>query len=234
MYTFDTIDEVKQAFATAANKIAPNDYYGRQDFLNNIEALLDEQLSPDEVFDFLGTGCYKEVYDSYMQNIILKFCSEDNNTDQEQFIYDKAKAMNLDNVFAKTYFIAFPAGFSVKASNLITDDDEPQYLVGCELQEEVEVVCNKYDDTLLWYERDEKTIPRVFFQDQTEISPEIMKIFEDSDVRWLQAVINYYGDTFFHRFVQFISDYDITDFHCGNIGFIEDRPVILDWWSTSY
>lgn len=50
------------------------------------------------------------------------------------------------------------------------------------------------------------------------------------EVPWLARAVQYYGWKFMRRLMDWMQDYDITDLHGGNIGFVgHKRPVIFDY-----
>ena len=46
---------------------------------------------------------------------------------------------------------------------------------------------------------------------------------------WLTDFIQYYGADMFVKFSQFIRNNNINDLHDGNIGYIGNRPVLIDY-----
>lgn len=53
----------------------------------------------------------------------------------------------------------------------------------------------------------------------------------DADMDWIANVFAYYGETTFRNLLQFLSDYDINDLHNGNVGYVGEAPVFLDYSS---
>lgn len=51
------------------------------------------------------------------------------------------------------------------------------------------------------------------------------------NAEWLSDVIDYYGQDIFQKFMNFLREEDITDLHSANIGYIGDRPVLVDYSS---
>lgn len=49
------------------------------------------------------------------------------------------------------------------------------------------------------------------------------------NAQWLTAFIEYHGKEKLEAFYAFLSDYDIEDLHDDNLGYIGDRPVIIDY-----
>jgi len=46
---------------------------------------------------------------------------------------------------------------------------------------------------------------------------------------WVYDFINYYNEELFDELCAFLNKYEINDMHSGNIGYIEDRPVLVDY-----
>jgi hypothetical protein len=53
--------------------------------------------------------------------------------------------------------------------------------------------------------------------------------FRCFDPEWLADAFEYYGLKTFNKLMNFIYEYNITDLHTDNIGYIGTRPVILDF-----
>lgn len=53
---------------------------------------------------------------------------------------------------------------------------------------------------------------------------------------WCKFAISCYGDEAFNNFASFVMEYEINDLHGGNIGFLHDKPVLLDFcgYHSSY
>jgi hypothetical protein len=58
------------------------------------------------------------------------------------------------------------------------------------------------------------------------------------DYRWLKLAIHYFGYTLMGKLARFIQTNRINDLHRGNVGFINDRPVLIDFcgyhWEDDY
>lgn len=46
---------------------------------------------------------------------------------------------------------------------------------------------------------------------------------------WLSDCLDYYGDVIFEKFMNFIEDNGIDDLHSNNLGYINGRPVVVDY-----
>ena len=55
---------------------------------------------------------------------------------------------------------------------------------------------------------------------------------------WLKIAINYFGYSHIGKLARFIQTNRINDLHNGNVGFVKDRPVLIDFcgynWDTEY
>ena len=51
------------------------------------------------------------------------------------------------------------------------------------------------------------------------------------NIEWLSDAFHYYGEKMFHKLLEFIRTVGINDLHDGNIGYIENRPVLVDYSS---
>ena len=48
---------------------------------------------------------------------------------------------------------------------------------------------------------------------------------------WLSDAFHFYGEKIFHKLLEFIRTVGINDLHDGNIGYIKNRPVLVDYSS---
>lgn len=51
------------------------------------------------------------------------------------------------------------------------------------------------------------------------------------NIEWLSDSFHYYGEKVFHKLLEFIRTVGINDLHDGNIGYIGNRPVLVDYSS---
>lgn len=51
------------------------------------------------------------------------------------------------------------------------------------------------------------------------------------NLEWLSDAFHYYGEKVFHKLLEFIRIVGINDLHDGNIGYIGNRPVLVDYSS---
>ena len=51
------------------------------------------------------------------------------------------------------------------------------------------------------------------------------------NIEWLSDAFHFYGEKIFHKLLEFIRTVGINDLHDGNIGYIKNRPVLVDYSS---
>ena len=51
------------------------------------------------------------------------------------------------------------------------------------------------------------------------------------NIEWLSDAFHYFGEKMFHKLLEFIRTVGINDLHDGNIGYIGNRPVLVDYSS---
>ena len=51
------------------------------------------------------------------------------------------------------------------------------------------------------------------------------------NIEWLSDAFHFYGEKIFHKLLEFIRTVGINDLHDSNIGYIENRPVLVDYSS---
>lgn len=84
-----------------------------------------------------------------------------------------------------------------------------------------------YDEESNHYSEDESKYTDEQFNSTKEKCRE-NKIY-DFNTLWLTDFIQYYGVDMFAKFSQFIQKKSINDLHNGNIGYIGNRPVLIDY-----
>ena len=48
-------------------------------------------------------------------------------------------------------------------------------------------------------------------------------------IQWCFEAVKYYGIKMVDNFLNFADEHRLNDFHLGNLGYIEGRPVIIDF-----
>lgn len=95
--------ELRSAFASMPNKLP-----GWEKDIDELEQLIATQNCPNEYFDFLAHGAFKETYMLHRSdNYVVKFCSQQNDTETEKALLEAAKAEGVGFAFIPTKFVNF-------------------------------------------------------------------------------------------------------------------------------
>lgn len=209
-----------------------------EELVKKFENMLNTKDSPSSYFDFIGSGAFKECY-RLTEDFIIKFNSSDNPTDQEREILTAAEGAGLSAIFLPTKF------HELKSCTLplyYLDECSSRYL---------DVTYDSYYHTI-------KTNPNYtpisfnsfFIQPFAKIgrmNPAKTSdwgplIDENGDIisndavdfiarYWTRSVLSMYGKQFFYKMINFFEEKHIHDLHTGNIGYLDGKPIIIDWMS---
>ena len=168
-------------------------------------------------WNILGTGCFKvvvELNDDY----VLKFVSDSNNTEGELCALQYAIDEGFEDILVPQ------VGFAISSNKINLWQQLKVWAKyansDCDYVDIENLNVNEYLLFPLRYNTGEI------------VSFDMVHYCGLCVQEWVQKVIDWYGDEYFDNFLKFISDYDITDTHYGNIGYAPDgRPVIFDWFS---
>ena len=128
--------------------------------------------------------------------------NEENNWDyclKETHIYQKAENAKVEKVFLKTTYEGTINNFPIYSQPKVSNFVEDGY-----------VTCSK--------EEIESTREKVKKKNFNIFSP-----------TWLFHAFNYYGEDYIFRLLSFIKEEEICDLHSGNLGWIGEQPVIVDY-----
>lgn len=186
-----------------------------QEIICTLQAAENEE-ELDKYFRFIDSGGYKMVYE-LNDNWVIKTVDAKNDdwtTEKEQKILKYAEQNQLDDIFAKSYYIKLTEEFG---------ENIYMYLI---IQEKcflaLDDTCFTYKDFLL-------------IGDEILEEPEILLPYFSYDyvsTDWLHSIIKHYGSGFLLNLADFLRDYKIEDLHRSNIGYrINGTPVIFDWLS---
>lgn len=143
-------------------------------------------------------------YKAYQQKYVsFKMANTYNYWDyclKELEIYHKAKARGLGKFFAKI--------------RLIENNEHPIYI-----QEKAVLFSEASDwEGLELYYGQKHSTEDIKYDYPTPISE-----------TWLKIAVSHYGKTMVDRLIKFLSNECIGDFHRDNLGFINGKPVIIDY-----
>jgi hypothetical protein len=216
--------------------------------IEKFSKMVNDELPPSRFFDIVAYGTYKECYD-LSDNFIIKFCSPYNATEKEASILQTAMWEEMDKMFVPSEFICLD-GACIPMTYLEDGERRSYYSdYGYEDEEPTEVDITYFEYAIIQprvtklVEDDNykllSSFENVYLKDPIvdyttfEVIPySALKWSSAYHLNWLQAILDCYGQDFFYDFLDFIDEEGIGDLHSSNIGFLNDKPVILDWLSA--
>ena len=213
------------------------------------ERVLKGLFTMDDAFSFIDHGAFKETY-SLTDDLVIKFCSIDNNTNDEMYILDVATKAGLNDIFLPTRQIDvsdfaqhcflshiaqdYGRGYSY---NSYYKDLNPEYHADTVLIQKK--IKNTYEEShgyVAHWVSDYALHP---------VSDSLTnRIVEYSYIRdtmnmeaidWLQSLMDNFGSEYFYSVGKFIKKHHIHDLHTSNVGYYTkgDKilPCIIDWLS---
>lgn len=210
----------------------------------SLQSIMQNNAYPDDYFDNLGFGSYKECYETGIPSWTIKFASISNPTRDEISAIEDVKKERLDYLLPKTIYLELP--FSIPLSLLEqepnpnyegTNDDSPdawvyQYADYIILQEECRTILDYTDG---------QTIPlknAILDMTNIRICNEYLKVEEINqlfyiDCIWVTLLLEKFGKDAAIRFNKFLNTYCWDDLRPVNIGVnSQGNPVIFDWMSS--
>jgi hypothetical protein len=186
------------------HKVA-TDFYS----IYSMEDALQEVSAPEFSVD---SGVTKGCIIPKDSDFVIKWTRDkrENEAEQELEIYQEAVARGIDFLFPQTCFLCEVSGVKFFAQQ--------------------KVDCSRYDLDEKAYTKYKKITKTV----KAEIFQKAQKGFYNYSWRsidnlWLSMIISLYGKKITLKLEQFTVDFKINDLHNGNIGFINNRPVLLDF-----
>ena len=199
---------------------APFDY----DYASGITKAVIMPYDESFVIKLPFKGSYEDLYDendeivdTFVEFNVPNLSESSHSTDycaRELYLYHKAKQAKVSEVLIKNTYIG-------------TINDEPVYI-----QPRVTTFHGYYADVF-----DDNDIDESAVHTKDEINS-MIKSCEKSRYTyyscnrlfnmWLVDVRNYYGEKRFVNILNFIEDY-LDDLHTENIGYLGDKPIILDY-----
>jgi len=221
------------------------------DFTTNILSVARLECHPDDTFEYISCGSFKECYDSGLPGYVIKFYSECNPIDLEMRLSQAAYEAGLDHIFLETINLELPQ--STDAIKLDPCDDEPcdcdgwclecghgevvyQQLTGFVLQPRV-ISLSQMPHKCITHTSEAAYLADPLHLAGGEVPYQTYVDMDSPDLLWAQAIIDTYGDETFNELHQFIVTHEIHDLHDGNIGYNivngTNYPIILDWLSDN-
>ena len=219
-------------------------------YVADIEDILTGSYDINDRFDNIGTGAFKECY-SLNDDFVIKFVSEDNNTNSEENLFYRAVEDEVAEVFLPTWYCYIDSR-SVELKMLEDDMAYCRYYYDESKHTYVENpdYVNTIANCIIIQPRSLRTVsensylvlPRneldynkapIFDAEGNKVDCHTAHKFRVSSQTWLQDIVDAYGLEYFNRLAQFLTDNEVYDLHVGNIGYYtrEDGkvvPVIFD------
>ena len=222
-----------------------------------IERILNRDTSMEEEFEAIGTGSFKEAYE-LNDDYVIKFAAFFNNTEAEMDLNDKAIEECVSDIFLPTWFYEIDS--AKRPLMFLIDFDEADYECddtdGFEKDEDEEGWVRYYPKAshIIIQPKIHRTVGSKsyqhlpynkieYYQKAAITDNETGEVIEYEEVRkwqisskdWIQSVLDLYGIEQFMNIGKFLDDYDVSDLHSENIGYIEkdgvEYPVIFDCFS---
>lgn len=216
-------------------------------FLAKMNNIIIEKSEPGAYFDCIGTGAFKECYDSGIPNWIIKFCSRANQTAAEEQLIKLTRDFGVNDLFLLTYFVSLP--FTLTATDLEPYSDYWRYnnyyhtfevykygdcqtLDAFEIQPRVEVANHIQYDIIDFQTYDESPIK---YHSGKIVPMQSLMRAGIKNRTWIEKAISYHGDYLIKKLFTFLGEYHISDLHSGNLGYLTASriPVIIDWLSPA-
>lgn len=216
---------------------------------------------PEDIFDFIGSGMYKETYRlNHSRNYVVKFVSYTNDTAREIALMNAMAGKGISRFFIPSFFVNT---LNMRSACLLRhlggytaedlDDDEPihdpseyeecQYVIIQPAIDGTAIDADAYMwDIYMAYHCDEDENPDSVPEDfggllYDPLTGEVIP-YEEADAgiwsrRWVDSFLDTWGRKSYKNLHDFISEFEITDLHNGNLGWFCGKPVIIDWYSDS-
>ena len=212
-------------------------------FCRSLQEIMQNNQYPADVFDELGFGSYKEVFDFGFPGWVLKFASETNPTIDELKGIADAHDNNLSYLLPKTYYFALP--YSVPLSLLeqeINSDYDGSQLSAFDAwmdQKANYIIIQEEGETILDYTNGQTEPLENIILDMTNIkidnehfeAEEINQLIY-IDCSWFALLLEKFGKDTVIKFNNFLDEYCWDDLRPANIGVnSQGNPVIFDWMS---
>jgi hypothetical protein len=208
--------------------------------LDAFKDMLQRRRRPGYYWDYVNNGCFKEVFRPWtMAPCVVKFVSQENETDEEKSLLYYAKEEGVAQFFIPTYFVDLSCPLDAEWLDEYSDvEDEDsdeivyhtQQLISVQVQPVVRV-----DEDCAYMNYDSARDLEWKAADGNIVSNETMmtlarKIWNNE---WIMKALAYYSAAELNQFAYFLDEYCVTDLHCGNVGYYKEQPIILDCMSRS-
>lgn len=210
----------------------------------SLQSIMQNNDYPDNHFDTLGCGSYKECYETGIPGWVIKFASTSNPSLDEIAAIEDAKKEKLDYLLPNTIYLALP--FSIPLSLLEqdpnpdyegTNDDSPnawinQYANYIILQEECRTILDHIDCQSIPLEGEILDMANINICNEHFEAEEINQLLH-IDYIWITLLLENFGKSEVVRLNNFLDEYCWDDLRPVNIGVnSQGNPVIFDWMTS--
>lgn len=241
----NAIENLRRDFITKLCKfkndpsLPPFDDLDIEDAADDFIEMIENCDSPADWYGYMGHGAYKECY-SLSKNYVIKFITEQNDTNAEKMIVRLAEHEGLGHIFMPSLFGSLH-GYALPATEIDVEEREgaeyPKYNTN-HSQYYWKTPDSYYGTYFVAY----VIQPKIKYTDEDSpygdaklINKELLTVVLPST--WRNKCIEMYGIETAETLDQFFKEYQISDLHYGNVGYMEgkngeDVPVIIDWISN--
>lgn len=243
MFHNTPLEQDVQAFAAIINELNIPDAANK---IEDFRSLLLSEESPEQFYDDISYGAYKECY-ALSPDYVIKFATEDNASETEMSLLSRAFDARVGEVFLPTHFFwlhscTLPTyyiereseGYYNSSLGIYTCDTTNEDMNAVFIQPRIAKLAEDIDSTTLYFNEKEYAQNPLYVKGTNEIVRfSLIRRLHISCYNWVQDVLDLYGYEFLERLADFIEENEMRDLHWGNIGWTQDRkPVIIDWLSA--
>ena len=187
--------------------ISPNDCW------ENVECKVADIPYPKHFNFHISDGASKICFVFHDKDFVLKWSTEgEGEAMQEVYYYEEAKIANLAKFFPRTEHF-----FSHNGVDFV-------------MQEKVTIQAGDvWGDMAVKYQKIAKTVPsRMVDKVQKDLN-KVTDYTRHINTLWIACLLSLYGKKATKALCKFVQEHDINDLHGSNVGFKNDRPIILDF-----
>lgn len=163
----------------------------------------------------LHSGASKLCIDFPSKPYVVKFVYETSEYDEamdEARLYEKARSKNLDKFFPFTEYWG-----TINEINFVVQE---------------KITCSCYDTNYKQIERYKnigKTVTDDLYHKIAKDMNKVTGFRREINPIWVKALVSLYGKKAIKALCEFIQENNINDLHEHNIGYHNDRPILLDF-----
>jgi len=208
--------------------------------LDAFKDMLQRRYKPRQYWEYVNNGCFKEVFRPWTAApCVVKFVSQENNTDEEYSLLQCAKEEGVAQFFIPTYFVdlfcPLDAEWLDDYSDVEDEDtDEIVYHAQQLVSVQVQPVATVHEDCTYFTTREAEELEWVAADGNVVLSDTMDTLAHKVWSReWILKALACYSAAELDRFAYFLDEYCVSDLHSANVGYYKGQPIILDCMSRS-